>query len=193
MLATSGPRNFVSSCTWGHPHSEQEGRHQMLTLHVSLSFFGLLVGALLIGDLLRSARRQRTLAAVLLLSTALISITGFALPSPPGTPTPDPARILGVIELVLIVIAVLALYLKHLARAWRNTYIVSIVLAAYLNVFVAVVQAFLKVSFLRVLAPSGKEPPFVIAQLLTLVLFVVIGALALKRPRSPAGTIKATI
>jgi hypothetical protein len=165
----------------------------MLALHVSLSFFGLLVGALLIGDLLRSARSQRTLAAVLVLSTALISITGIALPSPPGTPTPDPARILGVIELAVIVIAVLALYLKHLARAWRGIYIVSIVLAVYLNVFVTVVQAFLKVSFLHVLAPSGKEPPFVIAQLLTLVLFVVIGVLTLKRPRSPAGTINATI
>lgn len=158
----------------------------MLTLHVSLSFFGLLVGALLIVDLLGSSRRQRTLAAALIFSTALISITGFALPSPPGTPTPDPARILGVIELVVVVIALLALYLKHLARAWRGIYIVSIVLAVYLNVFVTVVQAFLKVSLLHVLAPSGKEPPFVIAQLLTLVLFVAIGALALKRPRLAA-------
>jgi hypothetical protein len=165
----------------------------MLTLHVSLSFFGLLVGVLLVVDLLGNSRRQRTLAAALLLSTALISITGFVLPSPPGTPTPDPARILGVIELVVIVIAALALYLKHLAQAWRGIYIVSIVLATYLNFFVTVVQAFLKISFLHVLAPSGKEPPFVIAQLLTLALFVVIGTLALKRPRFPAGTIKTTI
>jgi len=165
----------------------------MLTLHVSLSFFGLLIGVLLVVDLLGSSRRQRTLAAALLLSTALISITGFVLPSPPGTPTPDPARILGVIELVIIVIAALALYLKHLAQAWRGIYIVSIVLATYLNFFVTVVQAFLKINFLHVLAPSGKEPPFVIAQLLTLALFVVIGTLALKRPRFPAGTIKATI
>jgi hypothetical protein len=165
----------------------------MLTLHVALSFFGLLVGALLLVDLLGTARRQPTLAAALLLSTALISVTGFALPSPAGTPTPDPARILGVIELVVIVIAALALYLKHLARAWRGIYIVSIVLAVYLNVLVTVVQAFLKVTFLHVFAPSGKEPPFLIAQLLTLTLFVMIGAMAFKRPRLSGDTIKATI
>ena len=165
----------------------------MLTLHVALSFSGLLVGALLLVDLLGSARRQPTLAAALLFSTALISVTGFALSSPPGTPTPDPARILGVIELVVIVIAALALYLKRLARAWRGIYIINIVLAVYLNVFVTVVQAFLKVPFLHVFAPSGKEPPFVIAQLLTLALFVMIGAMALKRPRLAADMIKATI
>ena len=136
----------------------------MLMLHVAFSFLGLLAGALLIVDLLGSGRRQATLAAVLLFSTAVISVTGFALPSPPGTPTPDPARVLGIIELVVIVIAALALYLKHLARPWRGIYIVSIVLAVYLNVFVTVVQAFLKVPFLHVFAPSGKEPPFVIAR-----------------------------
>jgi hypothetical protein len=88
----------------------------------------------------------------------------------------------GVIELVVVAIAALAIYGKHRARGWRATYIVSIVLAVYLNAFVAVVQAFLKIGFLHALAPTGKEPPFLIAQLLTLALFVVIGVIALKRP-----------
>ena len=156
----------------------------MLTLHLIICFIALLAGALVLTALCRG-RREPTWDAVLLLSTALISLTGFALPSPPGTPTPDPARILGVIELVVVVVAALALYAGHLARAWRGTYIAAMVLAVYFNVFVAVTQAFLKIGFLHALAPTGKEPPFLIAQLVTLALFVVIGATALKRYRGP--------
>ena len=128
-------------------------------------------------------RREPTWDAVLLLSTVLISLTGFPLPSPPGTPTPDPARILGVIELVVVALAALALYGRHLARAWRGTYVATMVLAVYFNVFVAVAQAFLKIGFLHAFAPTGKEPPFLIAQLVTLALFVLIGVTALRRYR----------
>ena len=156
----------------------------MLTLHVTLCFIALLAGALVLIALC-GGRRQPTWDAVLLLSTALISLTGFPLASPPGTPTPDPARILGVMELVIVLIAALAIHVGHLARLWRGVYIVAIVLAVYLNVFVAVVQAFLKIGFLHALAPTGKEPPFLIAQLVTLALFVVIGVTAFKRYRGP--------
>jgi hypothetical protein len=142
----------------------------------------LLAGALVLIALC-NGRRQLTREAALLLSTALISLTGFPLASPPGTPTPDPARILGVMELVIVVIAALALYVGHLARAWRGIYIVAIVLAVYFNVFVAVTQAFLKIGCLHAFAPTGKEPPFLIAQLVTLALFVVIGVTAFKRYR----------
>ena len=154
----------------------------MLILHVALCFIALLAGALVLIALCRG-RREPTWDAVLLLSTALISLTGFALPSPPGTPTPDPARIVGAIELVVVVIAALALYVGHLARAWRGIYIATIVLAVYFNAFVAVAQAFLKIGFLHALAPTGKEPPFLIAQLVTLALFVVIAVTAFKRYR----------
>jgi hypothetical protein len=158
----------------------------MLTLHVTLSFIGLLAGALVLIALC-AGRHQPTWEAVLLLTTALICLTGFPLASPPGTPTPDPARILGVMELVIVVIAAFALYVRHLANAWRGIYIVAIVLAVYFNVFVAVAQAFLKIGFLHAFAPTGKEPPFLIAQLVTLGLFVVIGVTAFKRNRGHAG------
>jgi len=108
-------------------------------------------------------------------------LTGFVLPSPPGTPTPDPALILGVLELVLVVIAAVALYVKRLARPWRGIYIVAIVLVVYFNAFVAVVQAFLKIGFLHGLAPTGKELPLLVAQLLTQALLVAIGVTAFRR------------
>src|ERR1700683_2616588 len=152
----------------------------MLTLHVVICFIALLAGAFVLIALC-GGRRQPTWDAVLLSSTVLISLTGFPLSSPPGTPMPDPARIVGVIELVIVVIAALALYVNHLARAWRGIYIVTIVLAVYLNAFVGVAQAFQKIGFLHALAPTGKEPPFLVAQLVTLALFVAIGVVAFRR------------
>ena len=160
----------------------------MLTLHVAICFIGLLAGALVLIALC-TGRHQPTWAAVLLVSTALISLTGFVLASPPGTPTPDPARILGVIELVVVAAAALALYVRHLEGAWRGVYVVMAVLAVYFNVFVAVTQAFLKIDFLHALAPTGKEPPFLIAQLLTLALFVVVGVTAFRRFRGRASAV----
>jgi hypothetical protein len=162
----------------------------MLTLHIVICFIALLAGAFALIALCGGQRRP-TWDAVLLLTTVLISLTGFPLPSPPGTPTPDPARIVGVIELVVVAIAALALYVNHLARAWRGVYIVTIVLAVYLNAFVAVAQAFLKIGLLHALAPTGKEPPFLVAQLLTLALFVAISVVAFKRRpgRTPAGAL----
>jgi divalent metal cation (Fe/Co/Zn/Cd) transporter len=154
----------------------------VLILHLAVCFIALVAGAVVLIALCRG-RRQPTWDAVLLVSTALISLTGFPLASPPGTPTPDPARILGVMVLVIVVIAALAVYVGHLARAWRGIYIVAIVLAVYFNVFVGVTQAFLKIDFLHAFAPTGKEPPFLIAQLVTLALFVVIGVTAFKRYR----------
>jgi hypothetical protein len=55
------------------------------------------------------------------------------------------------------------------------------VLALYLNVFVGVVQAFQKLAFLKPLAPTQSEPPFVIAQAVVLVLFVALGIVAVRR------------
>jgi hypothetical protein len=175
----------------GAPHLDSQqvagataGESIMLTLHVALCIVALLAGAVVLIALC-DRRRQPAWDAVLLLSTVLISLTGFALPSPPGTPTPDPARILGGIELVVVAVAALAIYVGHLTRAWRGVYVLSMVLAVYLNVFVAVVQAFLKIGFLHALAPTGKEPPFLIAQLIALALFAVIGFTAFRRYRGP--------
>jgi hypothetical protein len=159
----------------------------MLTLHLVACFIALLAGGLVLAALC-SGRRQPSWEAVLLLSTALISLTGFPLASPPGTPSPDPARILGVMQLVIIGIAAFALYARHLVSVWRGTYVVMVVLAVYFNVFVAVTQAFLKIGFLHALAPTGKEPAFLIAQLATVALFVVIGVTAFKRFRGDTVT-----
>ncbi len=83
-------------------------------------------------------------------------------------------------------LAVAALYAFHLAGAWRWIYIAAAVASLYLNVFVAVVQSFQKLSFLQPLAPTQSEPPFIIAQVVVLVAFIALGALAVMRFRPAA-------
>ena len=75
----------------------------------------------------------------------------------------------------------LAFYAFHLAGRWLSVYIVAAAAALYLNVFVGVTQAFQKLPFLRPLAPTQSEPPFVVAQLVVLLAFIALGALALAR------------
>jgi len=80
----------------------------------------------------------------------------------------------------VLAIAIFALYYRHLAGAWRGIYVVSAVLALYLNVFVAVVQSFLKVPMLNSLAPTQAEPPFIVAQSAVLLIFIALGILAFR-------------
>jgi len=92
-----------------------------------------------------------------------------------------PSHIVGALSLLVLAIAILARYPYRLQGAWRRTYISSAAIALYFNVFVLVVQAFQKVPALKALAPKGSEPPFLAAQLIVLVLFIVLTAFATKR------------
>ena len=104
----------------------------------------------------------------------MTSLTGFMFPFSQVLPS----HVVGAISLVALAVALIAYYGQHLSGAWRSIYIVTATFALYLNVFVGVVQAFQKVSFLRPLAPTQAEAPFVVAQLAVLVLFIVLGFLA---------------
>jgi len=152
------------------------------TFHVILSVIGIVTGLVAVFGML-SARRCSAWTALFLLTTVATSVTGFMFPSSAF----DAAQGVGVISLVTLAASILALYVYQLAGAWRWIYVVSAVLALYLNVFVGVVQAFQKVPFLHPLAPKGSEPPFVIAQVLVMAIFVILGILAIKRfhPAAP--------
>jgi hypothetical protein len=113
--------------------------------------------------------------ALFLATTVLTSVTAFFFPSTSF----GPAHVVGVLSLV--VPAIVALYFFRLAGPWRWVYIVGAVLAVYLNVFVAVVQAFQKLPPLAALAPTQSEPPFLIAQLVVMAIFIVLGVVAVKR------------
>jgi len=106
-------------------------------------------------------------------------VTGFGFPFDHLLPSHK----VGIISLVVLTVAILARHAFHLAGAWRWLYVVSAAVALYLNVFVLVVQAFEKVRALKAMAATQSEPPFLVAQLVVLALFIALTILALKRFR----------
>jgi|SRR5579863_577406 len=72
-------------------------------------------------------------------------------------------------------------YVFHLVGSSRWIYVVGASMALYLNVFVLLAQLFMKVPALKALAPTQSEPPFLVAQLLVLLIFVGLAILAAKR------------
>lgn len=156
------------------------------SLHVILSLIGILTGVGVVLGML-AAKPLPGWTAVFLASTILTSATGFLFPFSGLLPS----HVVGIISLGVLAIAVLALYLFRLEGIWRWVYIVSAVLALYFNVFVGVVQAFQKLSFLQPLAPTQSEPPFVVAQLAVLLLFLVLAVMSL-RSFHPAARVPAS-
>src|SRR5439155_16149652 len=128
------------------------------------------------------SNRRPGLTATFLLFTILTSATGFLFPFDKLLPS----HVLGIISLVLLTIACIALYVMKLSGAWRWFYVLSAMVALYLNVFVLVIQSFMKLAPLHALAPSipPSEPPFAIAQGILLLFFIVviIGAVRRFRP-----------
>jgi hypothetical protein len=152
-------------------------------IHVAISLVGIASGFIVVYGLL-SGRRLNRWTALFLASTVATSVTGFGFPLTHfGAP-----HWVGVISLVVLAVAIYARYSRHLAGAWRWLYVVSAALALYLNVFVGVVQAFQKLSALKALAPTQSEPPFLLAQLIVLVIFIALAFVAARRFRiEPAG------
>jgi len=147
-------------------------------VHVLISLIAIGSGVAVVFGMLR-AKRLDTLTAVFLVTTILTSVTGFLFPNDHVTP----GIILGVISLVALAVSLVARYTLHMRGAWRSVYVITAVMALYFNVFVLVAQSFEKVPALHALAPTQKEPPFAIAQLIVLVVFIVVGIFAVKNFR----------
>ena len=145
-------------------------------LHVIISLAGIGSGLIVLFGLLNDKRLDGW-TAIFLTTTVLTSLTGFLFPFE-GL---KPSYIVGGISLVVLAIAIWARYEGRLAGASRWIYVVSAAVALYLNCFVAVVQAFLKIPALHALAPTGSEPPFLIAQTVVLAIFVWLTWRAAKR------------
>jgi predicted neutral ceramidase superfamily lipid hydrolase len=145
-------------------------------VHVLISLVGIGSGLIVMFGLL-GGRRLDGWTGLFLTTTVLTSVTGFAFPFEHLLPS----HIVGIISLVILAVTIPARYVFHLNRAWRRIYVIGAGMALYLNVFVAVVQAFLKVPALKALAPTQKEPPFLVAQLAVLLIFAALIILATKR------------
>lgn len=148
-------------------------------IHVLISLAGIAAGLVVIYGFLTNKRLDRW-TAIFLTTTALTSLSGFLFPFMGTTP----AIKLGVISLMVLMIASLTRYPLHLT--WRKTYVIAACTALYFNVFVLVVQLFEKVPALRAIAPTQKEPPFAIAQLAVLAVFIALTTFSVKRFRLEA-------
>lgn len=157
------------------------GMTTLTFVHVVLSLIGILSGLVVVFGMM-GGKRLSGWTAVFLVSTVLTSVTGFFFPFHKLLPS----HVLGILSLAALALAIVALYMLRLAGAWRRIYVISAVIALYLNVFVLIAQLFQKVPTLKALAPTGSEPPFLVTELVVMVIFVVLGTLATRRFRTEA-------
>jgi hypothetical protein len=149
--------------------------------HVVISLVAIAAGFIVAYGMLGSKRLEGW-TALFLFTTVLTSLTGFGFPFDHVLPS----HVVGVLSLVVLLIAILGYYLYRLAGAWRWIYVVAALVALWFNVFVLIVQAFQKISFLQPLAPTQSEPAFQIAQGAALVVFIAMGIFAVRKFHPPA-------
>jgi hypothetical protein len=151
--------------------------HTFTIIHVLISLVGIVAGVVVAFAMVQD-KSVPGWTALALLALVLTSVTGFFFHNTTFTP----AQGVGIISLVVLAVAVIALYFLHLTGIWRWLYVIAAMIAIYLNCFVGVIQSFQKIGFLHALAPTqSTEPAFVVSQLVLLAIFVALGFLALKK------------
>jgi hypothetical protein len=155
-----------------------------LTLvHLAISLAGILTGFAVLAAMLKGAMPV-TLTGIFLALTVLTSVTGFLF----HNTTITPGMIVGAISLVVLAVALFALYGRHLAGRWRTAFVVTATFALYLNVFVLVIQSFIKIPALHTLAPSipPSGPVFGAVQGVVLIAFLLACWRAVQAGRAPS-------
>ncbi len=147
-------------------------------VHVAISLIGIAAGYVVIFGMMMS-KRLPNMTALFLVATVLTSVTGFMFPFKGVTP----GIVIGIVSMVVLLLAVIARYGGKLAGGWRGTWVITATVAQFFNFLVLVVQSFEKFPALHALAPTGKEMPLKVAQVLTLVLFIVLGVVAYRKFR----------
>src|SRR3989454_7692228 len=122
-------------------------------VHVLISLVGIASGLVVVFGLL-TRKKLDGWTALFLATTVATSVTGFAFPFDHLLPSHK----VGIISLVVLAVAILARYAFHLRGPWRWIYVVCAMVALYLNVFVGVVQAFLRIPLLHAIAPQQTPP-----------------------------------
>jgi hypothetical protein len=154
-----------------------------LTLgHTAISLVAIVTGLMALAAMLKGQTPVR-LTGVFLALTVLTSLTGYLFHNDHLTP----AQITGAVSLAVLAVALFAFYGRHLAGRWRTAYVVTAVAALYLNVFVLVIQSFIKIPALHALAPAipPSGPVFGAVQAVVLIVFLVTGWVAARAGRGP--------
>jgi hypothetical protein len=147
-------------------------------LHVLISLVGIAAGIIALIAFARGTWLARV-THVFLWTTLLTNITGFMFPFKGVTP----AIIVGGVSTVVLLVAFLALYRSKLQGGARTVYAITATLGLWFNLFVLVVQSFLKIPVLHALAPNGNEPPFAAAQGVVLLASIALGYFSVRKAR----------
>jgi hypothetical protein len=149
-------------------------------VHVVISLIAIVAGLIVMYGLLVS-NRTPGLTGVFLVFTILTNATGFPFPFEGF----KPSYAIAILSLVLLAIACIALYGMKLAGAWRWIYLVTAMLSLYFNVFVLVIQSFLKIPALTALAPGNPPsgPVFAAVQGIVLLFFIYVIVRLVRRYR----------
>ena len=149
------------------------GMDWLTLLHVLISLIGIVAGLVVLADWIGNRSRPGW-TAIFLLFTVLTSVTGFLFFHDEHI---TPGQILGAISLIVLAVALYALYGRGLRGAWRGTYVVTATAALYFNFFVLVTQTFAKVPALAAIAPGNPPsgPVFGAVQGIVLLVFIYLG------------------
>jgi hypothetical protein len=145
-------------------------------VHTLISLAAIVAGIVVVRDLLQS-KVSAGWTVVFLATAFATSATGFGF----TVAKYGPSHVIGAICLIVLVPALLSLYAFRLAGAWRWIYATTAVISLYFLIFVLIAQFFSKVPALRALAPTQSEPPFAIAQVINLVVFIALGVAAARK------------
>jgi hypothetical protein len=155
-------------------------------LHVVITLVAIVAGFVVMFALL-SSKRPAGLTAIFWLFTVATTVTGFMFPLVGFTPAVGT----GVVATLFFIAGLIAIYIKKFAGSWRWIYVVTMVVSLYLNVFVLITQSFQKLKFLNPRAPEIGPPfadpatgtQFLVAQIVTILFFLVVGFLAVRKFR----------
>ena len=120
-----------------------------ILLHVLISVIGIGAGLIAMVGWLKSDPSQSS-TTNFLVATILTNVTGFLFPFTKL----QPSHIVGIVSLILLAVATFAFYGRYFSGIWRPIFTVAALLSLYLNVFVLIIQGFLKIPLLKSLAPT---------------------------------------
>jgi len=152
------------------------GMPPLVFIHVVISLVAIAAGFIVLFAMYAN-NRLNSWTSFFLWTTFLTSATGYILPAHKLLPS----HILGAISIVVLAIAFYARSSKKMIGGWLKTFVITAMIAQWLNVFVLVAQIFMKVPAAHALAPTGSEPPFLIAQVTVMVVMIILTIVAVKK------------
>lgn len=158
--------------------------HTVTVLHTAASLLMLVVGVPMLFS--QAAGRPAAGAATMFIVLAVFtSASGFAFPFVKFLPSHG----VSVIALLTLALTIQARWFSKLRGGWLTVYGIGLALNVYLDAFVGIVQAFLKIPALHALAPTQNSPVFAAVQGVALLAFIVLGIVSVRGLRRGAGAV----